>query len=69
MRVGKTGRKNVKAVDLVGTTYKGFSVLDCKRENNRTYLFCALSCVQKRKMDAKNHVRPRQNCQLRMHPG
>lgn len=49
MRVGKTGRKNVKAVDLVGTTYKGFSVLDCKRENNRTYLFVRCPVCKKEK--------------------
>lgn len=31
-------RKYTKAEDLVGTTYKGFKVLDCKRENRRSFL-------------------------------
>ena len=31
-------RKYTKAEDLVGTTYKGFKVLDYKRENRRSFL-------------------------------
>lgn len=38
-------RKYTKAEDLVGTTYKGFKVLDCKRENRRSFL--QVECLKK----------------------
>ena len=46
----------IKASDLVGKEYKNFKILDCKRENKRTYLLVVCPFCHKKKWMRKDTI-------------
>ena len=47
-------RKNMKIPDLVGTVYKGFEILDYKRENGRSLILVKCPLCGKEVWKPKN---------------